>query len=130
MLNKKPIHSKIFSRVSKTVDTGKTIKDVQILSDQYVSKRKSELFKRIKSSTVVKLIDENNNSESIYNLAEENNVEESVNSTIKENQSVYSYKTDASVKTTVTAITFATEMLGNLVSTLLLNVAATELFDT
>ena len=42
-------------------------------SDKYVAKRSSELFKRIKASTVAKLVLENNNTESIYNLAEEEN---------------------------------------------------------
>jgi hypothetical protein len=92
------------------------------LSDQYVSKRKTELFKRVKGSTIVKLLGESNNTESIYNLAEESgNNNENINtkSAARENESVYSYKTDLTdmtSKTSVTAVTYATEMLGNLVN--------------
>ena len=35
-----------------------------------VAKRKSEKFKRIKGSTLAKLLQENNNDESVYQLAE------------------------------------------------------------
>lgn len=103
--------------MQKQVDTGKTIKDVKFLSDPYLSKRKNELFKRIKSSTLVKLIGENKNTESIYNLVDEpmmNNDGE----LSKPGQSVASFQTNRTgitTKTTVTAITYATEMLGNLV---------------
>ena len=110
MMTKKPPTNDQFKDVKKTIDTGKTIKDVQILSDKLVSKRKSELFKRIYPSTVVKLLDECTNTESIYNLAEECNAE-----SVNENESVFSNRTDFTGKTTVTAITYATEMLGNIV---------------
>jgi hypothetical protein len=124
-MDKKPVTSSKFKDVTKVIDSGKTIKDVQVLSDHFISKRKNELFKRIKNTTVIKLIEENNNTESIYNLADEtNNQEEKPD--VKdpkqdENQSVYSHHTgltnvtSASVKTTITAVTYATEMLGNLV---------------
>jgi hypothetical protein len=35
-----------------------------------VAKRKNEKFKRIKGSTLAKLLQENNNDESVYQLAE------------------------------------------------------------
>jgi hypothetical protein len=129
-MTKKPPSSTKYKDVSKTIDTGKTINDVQILSDSFVTKRRTELFKRIKASTVVKLLEENNNQESIYNLADEGKEENiysmlmdglKINdkvSTRAENESVYSYKTDKTdmtQKTSVTAVTYATEMLGNLV---------------
>jgi hypothetical protein len=41
------------------------------LGDQLVAKRKSEKFKRIKCSTLAKLLQENNNDESVYNLGEQ-----------------------------------------------------------
>jgi hypothetical protein len=122
-MNKKPTTNNKFKSVSKMVNTGKTINDVEVLSDKYVSKRKSELFKRIKISTVVKLIEENNNTESIYNLADENSspvynmIDNNDTVTTKsimaknDNESVYYYKTDKTFmnnKTTVTAITYAT----------------------
>jgi hypothetical protein len=40
------------------------------LGDQMVAKRKNEKFKRIKGSTLAKLLQENNNDESVYQLAE------------------------------------------------------------
>lgn len=110
MMSKKPPTNNKFKDVKKTIDTGKTINDVQILSDKLVSKRKSELFKRINPSTVVKLLDECTNTESIYNLADESNAE-----CPNETASVFSNRTDLTNKTTITAITYATEMLGNLV---------------
>ena len=129
-MGKKPPTNTKFRDVTKTVDTGKTIKDVQVLSDNFVHKRRTELFKRIKNSTMIKLLEENNNSESIYNLADEDK-EENIYGTLMdglklndkvstraENESVYSYKTDKTdmtQKTSVTAVTYATEMLGNLV---------------
>lgn len=36
-----------------------------------VAKRKGEKFKRIKGSTLAKLLQETNNDESVYNLAEQ-----------------------------------------------------------
>lgn len=127
-MEKKPATSSKYKEVTKVVDTGKTIKDVPVLSDQYISKRKGELFKRIKPSTIIKLLEENHNTESIYNLADENNnndllpEKERENIRLDENKSVYSHQTgltnltQASAKTTITAVTYATEMLGNLVN--------------
>jgi carboxylesterase type B len=142
-MDKKPITSSKYKDVSKQVNTGKTIKDVPVLSDQFISKRKGELFKRIKPSTIVKLIEENHNTESIYNLADDinnanadNNIainlqkeiinkkekeKERDNHNIYDDKSVYSHQTgltnltQATAKTSITALTYATEMLGNLV---------------
>lgn len=110
MMEKKPVKSNKYKNISATVDTGKTIKDVQFISDQLVSKRKSELFKRVKCSTVIKLLNQNDQTESIYNLG---GGEEGIPN---ENQSVVSAKTHntAMSQKTVTAVTYATEMLGNL----------------
>ena len=128
LLDKKPPKNEKFQDIKKTIDTGKTIKDVQILSDSFVTKRRSELFKRIKGSTIVKLIDENHISESIYNLAEEDKEESiyglSTNNKVSglENESVKSYrteKTEMTMRTNVTAVTYATDMLGDIVIILL-----------
>jgi hypothetical protein len=43
----------------------------RIIGDQLVAKRKGERFKRIKCSTLAKLLQENNNDESVYNLADQ-----------------------------------------------------------
>lgn len=112
IMEKKPQQSTKYKNITQMVDTGKTIKDVQFISDQLVSKRKSEMFKRIKSSTIIKLLNQNTQTESIYNLG--NEVE---NMPIDDSHSVVSSKTAntaMSHKTTVTAVTYATEMLGNL----------------
>ena len=66
-----------YKQISKVVDTGSTIKNSQFMSDQLISKRKSELFKRVKGSTIIKLIKaaKESQTESIYNLGngEQNN---------------------------------------------------------
>jgi hypothetical protein len=90
------------------------------------------MFKRIKSSVVVKLLGENKNTESIYQLADESNTNDegydnsrlnNNNNNNNDSESVYSQKTDMTgktgktnktAKTTITSITYATEMLGNL----------------
>jgi hypothetical protein len=43
-----------------------TINSVLSVGDQMVAKRKNEKFKRIKGSTLAKLLQENNNDESVY----------------------------------------------------------------
>ena len=53
---------------SKSVKTGISAKDVNIVSDQLVAKRKNEKYKRIKASTLAKLMSETHYEESIYNL--------------------------------------------------------------
>jgi centrosomal protein CEP41 len=107
-----------YKQVSKVVDTGSTIKNSQFMSDQLISKRKSELFKRVKGSTIIKLIKaaKENQTESIYNLG---NNEQNINNQNAEeqkddNKSVVSNQTNKSNITNVTAVTYATEMLGNL----------------
>lgn len=117
---KKPISTNKYKAVKSVVNSGKTINDVEIMSDQFLSKRKNELFKRLKGSTIMKLLGENNNTESIYNLAGEqediNFPNDNISITARqETNSVYSYKTDITAKSSVTAVTYATEMLGNLV---------------
>ena len=107
-----------YKQVSKVVDTGSTIKNSQFMSDQLISKRKSELFKRVKGSTIIKLMKaaKENQTESIYNLG---NNEQNINNQNAEeqkddNKSVVSNQTNKSNITNVTAVTYATEMLGNL----------------
>ena len=106
-----------YKQISKVVDTGSTIKSNQFMSDQLISKRKSEMFKRVKGSTIIKLIKaaQANQTESIYNLGSGgdpnlNQPEE----TKDDNKSVASQQTAKSNITNVTAVTYATEMLGNL----------------
>jgi len=150
--------NKKYSDVKSVVHTGKTIKDDQLMSDQFVAKKRGELFKRIKGSTIAKLIDETKNSESIYNLAEEpekalennlmnninnnnqNNYNNKQNQSQNDNVSVYSShttKTDRTGMTQLTsqtgftAVTYATQMLGNLsdISFVLLDLRDKDDFD-
>ena len=107
-----------YKQIKNIVDTGSTIKSNQFMSDQLISKRKSEMFKRLKGSTIIKLLKtaQENQTESIYNLG--NGVEEPKPPIGEEqkddNKSVISQQTAKSNITNVTAVTYATEMLGNL----------------
>jgi hypothetical protein len=46
------------------------MKDVQVLSDQLVAKRKGENFGRIKTLTLAKFLNETTNEESVFGLME------------------------------------------------------------
>ena len=105
-----------YKQISKVVDTGNTIKSNQFMSDQLISKRKSEMFKRVKGSTIIKLIKaaQANQTESIYNLGSgEPNLNQQEDPK-DDNKSIASQQTAKSNITNVTAVTYATDMLGNL----------------
>ena len=105
-----------YKNISKVVDTGNTIKSNQFMSDQLISKRKSEMFKRVKGSTIIKLIKnaQANQTESIYNLGSgEPNINQ-IEDQKDDNKSVASQQTAKSNITNFTAVTYATDMLGNL----------------
>ena len=70
-IHKKPSKNPKYDNVKSSVDTGKSIKNVAMQSDQLISKRKSELFKRVKGGAIIKLLSENILLESIYNLGKE-----------------------------------------------------------
>lgn len=57
-----------YSEVKSVISHGKTMKDVQVLSDQLVAKRKGENFGRIKTSTLAKFLNETTSEESIFGL--------------------------------------------------------------
>ena len=105
-----------YKQISKVVDTGNTIKSNQFMSDQLISKRKSEMFKRVKGSTIIKLIKaaQANQTESIYNLGSGEPNPNKIEEPKDDNQSVASQQTAKSNITNVTAVTYATDMLGNL----------------
>ena len=107
-----------YKQISKVVDTGSTIKNTQFMSDQLISKRKSELFKRVKGSTIIKLIKsvKEKQTESIYNLgnSDQNINNQNIEEQKDDDKSVISHQTNKSNMTNVTAVTYATEMLGNL----------------
>lgn len=110
LLTKKPQPNNKYSNVSKVISTGKTINDVHLMSDQLVSKRKSEMFKRIKGSTIVKLLNQPKETESIYNVGggEEQKLGDENQSVVSASNSVFSQQTS------ITAVTYATDMLGDL----------------
>lgn len=58
LLNKKTPATNKYSNVKSSLNTGKTAKDVEVISDKLVSKRKFEGFKRLKCSTLIKLLGE------------------------------------------------------------------------
>ena len=105
-----------YKQISKVIDTGNTIKSNQFMSDQLIAKRKNEMFKRVKGSTIIKLIKtaEANQTESIYNLGNGEQIRNQTEDQKDDNQSVTSQQTAKSNITNVTAVTYATEMLGNL----------------
>lgn len=110
LLSKKPTPNSKYQNISKVVSTGKTINDVRIMSDQLVSKRKSEMFKRIKGSTIIKLLSQQKESESIYNLGPGTSEQKITD----DDKTIISSHTALSQHTTVTAVTYATDMLGDL----------------
>ena len=106
-----------YKQITKVIDTGSTIKSNQFMSDQLISKRKSEMFKRVKGSTIIKLIKaaQANQTESIYNLGSgEPNINQPQEDQKDDSKSITSQQTAKSNITNVTAVTYATEMLGNL----------------
>lgn len=133
-----------YNHVQSTLATGKTMKDVEILSknilrinhlsigDKLVAKRASEKFRRIKCSTLAKLLNGFNFGESVYNWKGEGHEETKeefklsgmVSQSNNDTESVYSMRTDLTQKTSVTV---ATEALGITVkSIVLINQAETQ----
>ena len=53
------------------VNHGKNMKDVEIISDNLVAKRKGENFGRIKVSTLAKFLGEQTNEESVFGLVQQ-----------------------------------------------------------
>ncbi len=111
-----------YEHVKSTIKHGKTVHDVDILSenqphlgDKIISKRRQETFKRIKRSTLAKMLEvgleltqEIPAGESIYQRADgEENKQE--NNAAAETESVYSMQ---SSMTRFSAVTYATDQLG------------------
>lgn len=108
-LNKKVKTTAKYGHVQSKLKSGKTVKDVEVISDQLVAKRKFENFKRIKASTLQKLLQEQTamSAESIYSLGGDNPEEEM--KAMPDSESVYSVASNASQ---VSAVTYTTEQLG------------------
>lgn len=56
MLEKKLPKNPKYAHIKPNVNTGKTIKDAEVLSDGFIAKKRSEPFRRIKPSTLSKLL--------------------------------------------------------------------------
>lgn len=125
---KKISPSKKYAYVKSTLDQGKTMKDVQIISkqknfsltakigDKLVAKRASEKFFRIKCSTLAKLLTGYNFGESVYNWNGEDGKEEfKLSEHAHDTESIYSMRTDA---THLSTVTVTTDQLGITVRTL------------
>lgn len=52
-----PVNPK-YSNIQTKTNTGKTAAQVAILSNQHVARKRGETFRRVKPSTVIKLIEE------------------------------------------------------------------------
>ncbi|KRX04225.1 Rhodanese-like domain [Pseudocohnilembus persalinus] len=117
-LDKKPPPNKKYANVQSKLQgkTGTTVKDVQLMSDQQVAKRKGELFSRIKSPMLAQLLCVENNHESIYELKdqeeEKSNFNPYMQSPNKDSESVYSFVTANTQVTQISQITEATQNLG------------------
>lgn len=57
-----------YETISSVVKTGKTMRDIEIMSNQAVARRRGELFRRIRPSTLTKLLCTITNFESIYEV--------------------------------------------------------------
>ena len=51
--------NKKFDHIKTTLNTGSTVKNIEYLSDKYIAKKKSEPYKRLKGSTLIKLLQVN-----------------------------------------------------------------------
>lgn len=112
VISKQPLEKKTpknpkYENIGPVINSGKTMKQVEVLSNQSVAKRKGELFQRIKSTTLAKLLEEAGTKESIYNL---NSGVEEVKET-DDNKSVFSVARSVA-GSEISVVTVATEALG------------------
>ncbi|CAG9327215.1 CEP41_2 [Blepharisma stoltei] len=107
-----PIQKKVpknpkYEGVTSVINTGKTMRQVEILSNQTVAKRRGELFRRIRCGTLAKLIEESSTKESIYDLARDG---EEVKE-IEDTASIYSMAV-SEAPSAYSVVTVNTEALG------------------
>jgi rhodanese-related sulfurtransferase len=65
-LDKRVPESKKYSHISSSLDTGASAKKIQPVSSNVAAKRRDEIFKRIKPSTLVRMLQEADVPESVY----------------------------------------------------------------
>ena len=124
MLNKKVKSNPKYDKVQSTINTGASAKNVVSVSDQLIAKRRNEKFKRVKTSTLAKLLGQHQVEESIYQLNKDSqdvSASDSISQTGPQfgAESVAGYKAETesvvsskSMTSAVSAVTYATEMLG------------------
>ena len=107
-MNKKIKINPRYAEVKSVVKTGKTMKDVEIISDQLVAKRKGENFGRIKASTLARYLTETSqNEESVFGLMKDNEDKENCDTV-----SLASSAQSEGGKSMQSVVTCTTEMLG------------------
>ena len=73
LLNIQPLDKKVpkstkYQHIEGTIKSGNTVRDIEVVSNQSIAKRKGELFKRIKITTLYNLLKLDPAQESIYDL--------------------------------------------------------------
>ena len=107
-MNKKSKINPKYSEVKSVLNTGKTMKDVNIASDNLIAKKKGENFGRVNPSTLAKFIsDTNNTEESVFGLMKQSDDKENFD-TQSVAESIYSVGKES----TCSAVTCTTDMLG------------------
>jgi len=133
-LEKKIPKNPKYSSVNPTVNTGYHANHIEVVSDQKIAKRKGELFRRIKPSTLMNLLKVDTNAESIYNLVDTDKENIRGYDDFGDDQSVYSAytaKTGYSEVSKLSSVTSATEqlVLGDSSEFLLLDLREPEEFE-
>ena len=112
-MKKKVKTSAKYANVKSVLNTGKTMKDVEVVSDQLIAKRKGENFGRIKCSTLAKFLGEVHNEESVFGLMAQN-AEEGLPA-VEDNKENWEVKSATGSVVSVggqSVVTVATENLG------------------
>jgi len=109
-LEKKVPKNPKYSGVTSSLDTGVHANHIEVVSDQTIAKRKGELFRRIKPATLLTLLKQDTNGESIYNLVGPDD-EGPMQSDTQSVYSAYTAKTGYSEASKFSSITSATEQL-------------------
>lgn len=101
-----------YAEVKSVIDHGKTMKDVEIISDNLIAKRKGEYFGRVKPTTLAKFLSEVHNEESVQGLM--NNLDEYpvINKENCDVMSTHSSVMSMGAESVTSAVTYTTDMLG------------------
>jgi len=104
-----------YADVQATVKTGTHMNHVEVVSDQKISKRKGELFRRIKPATLMNFLKQETNGESIYNLVDKDKENVSAYGDHDDSESVYSHFTSQTGYTEASKISSVTAATDNIV---------------